>query len=199
MKPSNRRKFLTTTSSAAAGLSMLTATDRVLGREKKSKIKIGQIGTGHAHARERLFAQLKQVTDDFELVGIVENDPERREKLAIGAEYQGVKVISEEQLLNTKRPAGGGGRDRGAGPVAHGQPLHRQRGCTSTSTSRPARTCKDFAALLIDTVRARRSVHLQMGYIYRYHTAFQWCYKAVAEGIARGRVRSSRGDEQEGG
>ena len=37
-------------------------------KAKKPKIKIGQIGTGHAHARG-VFAQLKQVTDDFELVG----------------------------------------------------------------------------------------------------------------------------------
>ena len=96
MKPSNRRNFLTTTSSAAAGLSMLTATNRVLGREKKSKIKIGQIGTGHAHARS-VFSQLKRVTEDFELVGIVENDPQRRKEL--GDSFQDVKLISEEQLF----------------------------------------------------------------------------------------------------
>ena len=41
---------------------------------KKPQIKIGQIGTGHAHARG-VFAQLKQVTDDFELVGYQSHPP----------------------------------------------------------------------------------------------------------------------------
>ena len=98
----DRRTFLAGT--AAAGLSLAansprSATASRVARAKKPRIKIGQIGTGHAHARG-VFAQLKQVTDDFELVGIVENDPERRK--AIGDTYQDVKVITEEQLLNTK-------------------------------------------------------------------------------------------------
>ena len=97
----DRRTFLAGT--AAAGLALAADSSQSapaarVARAMKPKIKIGQIGSGHAPARG-VFAQLKQVTDDFELVGIVENDPERRK--AIGAEYQGVKVISEEQLLNT--------------------------------------------------------------------------------------------------
>ena len=55
-------------------------------KAKKPKIKIGQIGTGHAHARG-VFAQLKQVTDDFELVGIVENDPARRKAIGRSEEH----------------------------------------------------------------------------------------------------------------
>ena len=69
----DRRTFLAGT--AAAGLSLAADSPQVaaanrVARPKKPRIKIGQIGTGHAHARG-VFAQLKQVTEDFELVGIV--------------------------------------------------------------------------------------------------------------------------------
>jgi len=176
----DRRTFLAGT--AAAGLSLAANSPRSVtasrvARAKKPRIKIGQIGTGHAHARG-VFAQLKQVTDDFELVGIVENDPERRK--AIGDTYQDVKVITEEQLLNTKGlqavvvetevqdllPTAG--RCIDAGMHIH---LDKPAG----------ENLKDFAALLKKVGKKKR--HLQMGYIYRYHTAFQWCYKAVADGM----------------
>ena len=177
MKPSNRRKFLTTTSSAAAGLSMLTVTDQVMGREKKSKIKIGQIGTGHAHARS-VFSQLKRVTEDFELVGIVENDPQRREKL--GDSFQEVKLISEEQLLNTK------GLQAVVVETEVQDLLPTANRCAAAGMNihldKPAgENLQDFKKL-IDTVRHKK-LHLQMGYIYRYHTAFQWCYEAIADGL----------------
>ena len=146
-------------------------------KAKKPKIKIGQIGTGHAHARG-VFAQLKQVTDDFELVGIVENDPARRK--AIGGEYQGVKVITEEQLLNTK------GLQAVVVETEVPDLLPTANRCIDAGMhihlDKPAgENLKDFARLLKKVKKKKR--HLQMGYIYRYHTAFQWCYKAVADGM----------------
>jgi len=176
----DRRTFLAGT--AAAGLSLAAdssqpATAARVARAKKPRIKIGQIGTGHAHARG-VFAQLKQVTDDFELVGIVENDPERRK--AIGAEYQGVKVISEEQLLNTR------GLQAVVVETEVPELLPTANRCIDAGMhihlDKPAgENLKDFAALLKKVGQKKR--HLQMGYIYRYHTAFQWCYKAVADGM----------------
>ncbi len=176
----DRRAFLAGT--AAAGLSLAAdssqpATAGRVARAKKPKIKIGQIGTGHAHARG-VFGQLKQVTDDFELVGIVENDPERRK--AIGTEYQGVKVITEEQLLNTS------GLQAVVVETEVQDLLPTANRCIDAGMhihlDKPAgENLADFAALLKKVGEKKR--HLQMGYIYRYHTAFQWCYKAVAEGM----------------
>ena len=94
----DRRHFLTTAGAAASGLSLLASGSRAASA-KKDRIKIGQIGTAHAHAAG-VFSQLRKVTDDYELVGIVENDPKRRKML--GDSYQDVKLITEEQLLNTK-------------------------------------------------------------------------------------------------
>ena len=173
----DRRTFLA--GSAAAGVSLAAGTSRAarVAKAKKPKIKIGQIGTGHAHARG-VFAQLKQVTDDFELVGIVENDPARRK--AIGGEYQGVKVITEEQLLNTK------GLQAVVVETEVPDLLPTANRCIDAGMhihlDKPAgENLKDFARLLKKVKKKKR--HLQMGYIYRYHTAFQWCYKAVADGM----------------
>lgn len=177
MSSLNRRRFLTAAGSAAAGLSLCTAAGRTAGREKKPRIKIGQIGTGHAHARG-VFSQLKQVTSDFELVGIVENDPKRRK--ALGDSFQGVKLISEEQLLNTK------GLQAVVVETEVQDLLPTAGRCVEAGMNihldKPAgENLQDFKKLL-DAVR-RKKLHLQMGYIYRYHTAFQWCYQAVADGL----------------
>ena len=171
----DRRNFLTTAGAAAASLSLVTSNSRAA-TAKKEKIKIGQIGTGHAHARG-VFSQLRQVTDDFEIVGIVENDPKRRK--ALGDSYQDVKLISEEQLLNTK------GLQAVVVETEVQDLLPTARRCVEAGMNihldKPAgENLIDFKNLL-DEVQ-RRKLHLQMGYIYRYHPAFQFCYKAVAEG-----------------
>ena len=79
----DRRHFLSTAGAACLSMAASRSGASVV---KKEKIKIGQIGTGHAHA-SGVFSQLRQVTDDYELVGIVENDPERRKSL--GDSFQG--------------------------------------------------------------------------------------------------------------
>ena len=170
----DRRNFLTGASAAAACLPL--AASSVRGAARKDKIKIGQIGTGHAHAAG-VFRQLQQVTDDYELIGIVENDEQRRKKL--GDSYQGVKLISEEQLLNTP------GLQAVVVETEVQDLLPTARRCVSAGMNihldKPAgENLRDFQQLLDEV--GRRKLHLQMGYIYRYHTAFQFCYQAVAEG-----------------
>lgn len=175
MKAVDRRDFLAATSAAVASLPLVTATSR--GEGSKEKIKIGQIGTGHAHA-SGVFSQLRQVTNDFEVVGIVENDPKLRK--GIGDAYQGVKLISEEQLLNTK------GLQAVVVETEVQDLLPTARRCVEAGMNihldKPAgENLVDFK-LLLDEV-AKQKLHLQMGYIYRYHTAMQFCYKAVADGL----------------
>ena len=170
----DRRNFMTGATAAAACLPLATSTARAVAR--KDKIKIGQIGTGHAHA-SGVFRQLKQVTDDYELVGIVENDAQRRK--ALGDAYQGVKLISEEQLLNTP------GLQAVVVETEVQDLLPTARRCVAAGMNihldKPAgENLADFRQLLDEV--GHRKLHLQMGYIYRYHTAFQFCYRAVADG-----------------
>ena len=169
----DRRQFFST---AGAACLSIAASSSLASAVKKEKIKIGQIGTGHAHA-SRVFSELRQVTDDYEVVGIVENDPERRKSL--GDSFQGVKLISEEELLNTK------GLQAVVVETEVQDLLPTAQRCVEAGMSihldKPAgENLADFKKLLDEV--AHRNVHLQMGYIYRYHPAFQFCYRAVADG-----------------
>lgn len=174
MTKNDRRTFLSYAGSALTSLALSTGKARA--NAGAEKIKIGQIGTGHAHA-SGVFSQLRQTTDDFEVIGIVENDPERRK--ALGESYQGVRLISEEQLLNTP------GLQAVVVETEVQDLLPTATRCVEAGMNihldKPAgENLEDFKTLL-DKVRMK-GLHLQMGYIYRYHTAFQFCYKAVEDG-----------------
>ncbi|MFP6621796.1 MAG: Gfo/Idh/MocA family oxidoreductase [Pirellulaceae bacterium] len=172
MKTIARRDFLL---AAGATTCLGMATPRITSAARKAKIKIGQIGTGHAHA-SGVFSQLRQ-TDDFEIVGIVENNPQRRQ--ALGDQYQGVKLISEQQLLNTP------GLRAVVVETEVPQLLATAQRCAAANMhihlDKPAGENLAGFQKLLNAMESRK-LHLQMGYIYRYHTAFQFCYQAVANG-----------------
>lgn len=65
--------------------------------EKRSPIKIGQIGVGHAHA-SKLSAY--RASPDYEVVGVVEPDARLREQAKANALYQDLPWMTQEQLLN---------------------------------------------------------------------------------------------------
>ncbi len=79
MNTNQRRSFIKTAGVAVVG-SFLAApeVDGAADRSRR-KIKVGQIGTGHAHAGGKMGA-LRRLTDDYEVVGLVENDEELRRK-----------------------------------------------------------------------------------------------------------------------
>jgi predicted dehydrogenase len=170
----NRRRFLAA-GAAASALSLGAMLQRSAAAGKK-KIKIGQIGTGHGHSRT-VFSSLREVTDDYEIVGVVENDPVLRDEL--GGSYQGVSLVSEEQLLNTPglQAVVVETEVRDLLPTAvrcvnAGMHIHLDKP--------PGESVPEYKALLDDATR--KNLTVQMGYIYRYHPAFQFCYRAVREG-----------------
>jgi len=65
----------------------------------KPRIKIGQIGTGHAHAAGKM--DVYRNSDDYEVVGLVEPDAERAKKAASSDTYRDLPQMTREQLLNT--------------------------------------------------------------------------------------------------
>ncbi len=142
----------------------------------KPKIKIGQIGTAHAHASS-VFASLRRVSDDFEIVGIVENDPQRRR--ALGDAYQGIRLITEEELLNTK------GLQAVVVETAVRDLVPTAMRCVKAGLhihlDKPAgETLAEYKQLFDEAARRRLSV--QMGYIYRDDPAFKFCFQAVRDG-----------------
>lgn len=67
------------------------------GGARPPRIKVGQIGVGHAHASK--LAVYRQ-SEDYEVVGVVEPDDRLRKQAEARPEYQGLPWMSREQLLN---------------------------------------------------------------------------------------------------
>ncbi len=87
----SRRTFLAGSTLALAGVA------RAAGPTAKAKIKIGQIGVGHAHAGK---LAVYRRSPDYEVVGLVEPDDDLRMRAANQAAFQGLPWMTEQQLLN---------------------------------------------------------------------------------------------------
>src|SRR5688500_14953799 len=76
------------------GLSPISAASD---KESKPRIKVGQIGVGHAHATK--LGAFRQ-SSEWEVVGIVEPDAELRKRAENVEAYRGLNWMTQEQLLN---------------------------------------------------------------------------------------------------
>jgi predicted dehydrogenase len=94
--PLDRRTFLG--SAALVSAAALLRPRVVFGAAEKPKIKLGQIGTGHAHA-DKLGVYRRSA--DYEVIGIVEPDEKRWAAVKEHAAYKDLPRMTEEQLLNT--------------------------------------------------------------------------------------------------
>ena len=174
-----RREFVGEVGRLTLGAAALAAVSRSsIARAAAPKIKIGQIGTTHAHASGKL-ETIRQFSEHFELVGVVEPDADRRAALEAGEPYRGVKWLTEEQLLNTPGLAAVAVETEikdliptASRCVAAGMHVH---------VDKPAgESLSEFSRLLDDASQRRLTV--QMGYMFRHNPAFQFCFKAVREG-----------------
>ena len=130
-----------------------------------NRIKYGQIGVGHAHASK---FEVYRRSADYEVVGVVEPDPELRRRAEENAIYKDVAWLTEEQLLNTPglQVVGVETRVRDLLPtaercVAAGMHVHIDK---PAGDSLP-----QFRRILDDA--ARQHLAVQMGYMYRYSPA----------------------------
>jgi predicted dehydrogenase len=87
-----RREFIAQTGVAATLFASATQ-----GQQAKPRIKIGQIGVGHAHASK---LGVYRKSDDYEVVGIVEPDDALRKRAEGTPTYKDLKWMTREQLLN---------------------------------------------------------------------------------------------------
>src|SRR3954468_9566796 len=90
----DRRTFHRLALSAAA-----SGPATLIGAAAPPRIKIGQIGTRHAHAAGQFAALGKSA--DFEIVGVVEPDAEQRKRVEKSGEFANAKWMSLDQLLTT--------------------------------------------------------------------------------------------------
>lgn len=174
-----RRDFLHATlcGGAASGLHGLTAHVACAGTAQ-TKIRIGQIGVGHAHASGKMHT-LRKLVDEFEVVGVVEPDAKLRAQWENHPIYRDLRWMREEELLNTKglQAVAVETRVRDLVPtasrcIAAGMHIHLDKP--------GGESLREFQALLDSA--GRRKLTVQMGYMFRNNPAFQFCFRAVREG-----------------
>jgi len=138
-----------------------------------SPIRIGQIGTQHAHAAGKM-ASIRQLPELWEVAGIVEPNPARRT-----GSFAAIPALSEEELLGD--------------PSIRAVAVETAIGDSCATAARCLRAGKhihldkpggleheEFRAMRLDA--EARGLTVQMGYMLRYNPAFELLFRAVREG-----------------
>ena len=174
-----RRTFLTTLGQAgfAASAAWAASTPAPGIARAKPWLRIGQIGTGHAHADGKLAALRR--SPDFDVVGVVEPDDQLRRAAEKRKDYQGIRWMTEEELLNTPGLRAVAVETEvkdllavGTRCVQAGLHLHLDKPAGESLAA--------FKRLLDEATR--RQLTVQLGYMFRYNPAFQLCFQAAREG-----------------
>ncbi|MEX2606116.1 MAG: Gfo/Idh/MocA family oxidoreductase [Kiritimatiellia bacterium] len=141
-------------------------------------VKIGQIGIGHNHAAEKM-STFRNLPHLFEVVGVVEPDPDWRERRGDKEAYKDLPWLTEEELFNVPGLEAVAVETDGFDLVptatrcaARGLHLHLDK---PGGESLPA-----FKSLLDDC--ERRGLAIQLGYMYRNNPAIRFCREAVRQG-----------------
>ena len=157
MTPLNRRAFVR--KFGAAGLAMATAS-------RKEKIKVGQIGVAHGHATK---LAVYRSSPDYEVVGIVEPDPELRSRAEKAAAFKGLPFLTRDQLLETK------GLQAVLVETRVRDLLDNAEACVAAGLhvhlDKPAGESLPQFRRLLDSAN-RKGLLVQVGYMFRYNPAF---------------------------
>lgn len=158
-----RRAFLQQCGGACvAGLApALTAAEK----PARERIKIGQIGVGHAHASK---LSVYRQSGDYEVVGIVEPDAELRKRAETQAAYKGLRWLTQEQLFGVP------GLQAVLVETRVGDLLTTAEACVAAGKhihlDKPAGESLPQFRRILDAA-ARKKLLVQMGYMYRYNPA----------------------------
>jgi predicted dehydrogenase len=171
----NRRDFVS--SAVATGLSAWTPR-RIFGADIGDRVRVALIGADHDHAVGKLVA-LQELSDQFDVVGVYEPNARLRARIEAHPKVRKCRWLTEDEAFNARlfqaaiveTPV----RDVVATArrcVEAGQHVHVEK---------PAgESMSDFAALM--NVAVELELHVQMGYMFRYNAAFQFCLEASRAG-----------------
>lgn len=172
MPKQSRRRFLGTMAGGAlvGGVSdsLLRSTAAAAPADEKpakKRIKIGQIGVGHAHAGK---LSVFRDSADYEVVGIVEPDAELRQRAEPQAVYRGLPWMTQEQLLNVP------GLEAVLVETRVRDLLNTAEVCVAAGKhihlDKPAgESLVQYERILASA--AKQKLLVQMGYMYRYNPA----------------------------
>jgi predicted dehydrogenase len=139
--------------------------DSARAADPKKRIKIGQIGVGHAHASK---LSVYRDSPDYEVVGVVEPDADLRKRAEDAAPYRGLKWLTREQLLETP------GLQAVLVETRVRDLLDNAEECVTAGMhvhiDKPAgESLPQLKRILAAAAKKKRLV--QMGYMYRYNPA----------------------------
>ena len=122
---------------------------------------------------------LRSLSDLFEVVGLVEPDPERRKSAEKSAIYAGLSILTEEELLSMPNLAAVAVETDIAQSAATA--LRCLRAGKHVHLDKPGALDHDSFKKM-RTEAQERGLTVQMGYMLRYNPAFEFLFRAVREG-----------------
>lgn len=162
MLPKSRRRFLQQTASLAA-ISSFAAP--ALAESSKPKIKVGQIGVGHAHATK---LSVYRQSGDYEVVGIVEPDDSLWQGAQSNPAFKDLPRLSRSQLLETP------GLQAVLVETEVADLLDNAQACIDARMhvhlDKPAGESLPKYKRLLESAQQKQLL-VQMGYMYRYNPA----------------------------
>lgn len=173
----NRRQFLAAggvLSGAAVSTALLPAAEVPSPPQAgKPPLRIGQIGTGHAHAAGKM-AAMRSLPQAWEVVGTVAPPA-----VAAADPYRGLPVLTEEQLLGRADVKAVAVETRMEDACATA--VRCLRAGKHIHLDKPgALGHAEYRAMRLEADRLGLTV--QMGYMLRYNPAFELLFRAVREG-----------------
>jgi predicted dehydrogenase len=134
-------------------------------RPRPPRIKIGQIGVGHAHASK---LSVYRRSEDYEVVGLVEPDDRLREEARSKEAYRGLPWMSREQLLDVP------GLQAVLVETRVRDLLEAAEACVDAGLhvhlDKPAGESLPRYRRILETA-TKKHLWVQMGYMYRYNPA----------------------------
>ena len=173
----SRRTFLSRSGCAAAMATGAMQGPALRGGQDGKKIRVAQIGVGHAHAAGKM--QAYRQSSEFEVVGVCEPDEALREKVRSSAVYKDLLWVSREELLNLP------GLQAVAVETRVRDSLEHAEACVDAGLhihlDKPAGSSLPRFRKILQTASGKGKV-VQMGYMYRNNPAIVFLRKALAEG-----------------
>ncbi len=152
--------------------------DRAAFGQSKKRIRVGQIGTKHGHAGGKCEA-IKKLSEHFELVGVVEEDHTQRERAQAASSFAGCSWMTTDQLLSQP------GLELVLIETDIDQLLSTAEKCISAGMhvhlDKPAGSSLDHFQKVAKMAADQKRI-LQMGYMFRSNSAFQFLFESVKQG-----------------
>jgi predicted dehydrogenase len=144
----------------------------------KKRLRVGQIGTKHGHALGQM-STLRSLSDEFEVVGVVEPDESQRDRVRGQKAYADIPFLSEEELLGSSGLQIVAVETEVKSLVPTAQRCARA-GMHVFLDKPPGESLISYQQLLRDMQQRQRQ--LQMGYLLRYNPAFEFMFRAIEQG-----------------